>query len=159
MYFCAVDAIGQRLKTLREKAGLDTGNLAEAIGISATWFDDLENGEGELEETLDLEQIRQLALLLHVTIAELLTGTPAPAATRPMTFKDLARHIRRRLENETGLESLEEECGWDLGGFVKRPDTEGWGQRVGFFRDVCGMLAVDWLGIVAYADSMIEGSA
>lgn len=158
MYLYAVDTIAQRLKALREKAGLDTGNLSEAIGISASWFDDLENGEGELEESLDLEQIRQLALLLQVDIARLLTGAPVPLGTKPITFKDLARHIRRRLENESGLEALEEKCGWDLGGFVKRPDTEGWGQRTGFFRDVCGMLGLDWLGIVAYADSMAGGT-
>lgn len=151
-----MEGIATRLKALRLKAGLDSGNLADSIGISGTWYEELEEEEGLLEDTLDLEQIRKLALLLHVGMAHLLTGAPLPPGTAPLDFKTLARHLRRRLETEASLEALEEKIGWDLGEFLKRPDTEGWGQRVVFFQAVCLELKLDWLGIVAYGEALRE---
>ena len=151
-----MEKTGERLRALREKAGLLPEGLADQIGITGNWFEDLESNEGELEETLDLDQIRKLALLLNVGMAQLLTGAPVPPGMAPMSFKDLARHVRRQLENESGLESLEEKTGWDLGAFLKRPDTEGWGQRIQFYKDVCGALGVDWIGILAYGETLPE---
>lgn len=145
-----------RLRSLREKVGLLTENLADEIGISPAWFEELENGDSSLEETLDLEQIRKLSLLLGVGLSTLLTGSPLPPDIRPISFKDLARHLRRRLETEPGLDALEEKTGWDLGAFLKRPDPEGWSQRIPFFRDVCATLGLDWLGVVAYGESATE---
>lgn len=145
-----------RLKALRLKAGLDAGNIADAIGISGTWYDELEEEDGLLEDSLDLEQIRKLSLLLNVGMAHLLTGSPLPPGVAPLDFKGLARHLRRRLETETDLEALEEKIGWDLGAFLKRPETEGWGQRVAFFRAVCLELKLDWLGVLAYGEALRE---
>lgn len=151
-----MEGMAARLKALRIKAGKDTGNLADAIGISGTWFDELEEEDGLLEDSLDLEQIRKLALLLNVGMAHLLTGSPLPPGIAPIDFKALARHLRRRLETEASLESLEERIGWDLGAFLKRPDTEGWGQRVVFFQAVCLELKLDWLGVLAYGEALRE---
>lgn len=151
-----MESTGERLRSLREAAGLRAENLADEIGISAVWFEELENGEAALEESLDLEQVRKLSLLVGVGLAVLVTGEPVPPGVPPLSFKDLARHLRRRLENEPGLESLEEKSGWDLGAFLKRPDPEGWGQRIPFFRDVCAVVGVDWRGILAYGESVAE---
>jgi transcriptional regulator with XRE-family HTH domain len=151
-----MESAGERLKSLREKVGLRAENLADEIGINPIWFEELETGEAALEESLDLEQLRKLSLLLGVGLATLVTGSPLPPDSRPVSFKDLARHLRRRLETEPGLDALEEKTGWDLGAFLKRPDPEGWGQRVPFFRDVCRVLGLDWLGILAYAESVAE---
>lgn len=145
-----------RLKALRLKAGLDAGNLADAIGISGTWYEELEEEDGLLEDSLDLEQIRKLSLLLNVGLAHLLTGSPLPPGAAPLAFKTLALHLRRRLESETSLETLEEKIGWDLGAFLKRPETEGWGQRAVFFRAVCLELNLDWLGVLAYGEALRE---
>jgi len=151
-----MESAGERLKSLREKVGLDAGNLADAIGVNAAWFEELENGEAALEESLDLEQLRKLSLLLGTGLSTLVTGYALPPNVKPLSFKDLARHLRRRLETETGIDALEEKTGWDLGSFLKRPDPEGWGQRLPFFRDVCAALGLDWLGILAYAESVVE---
>jgi transcriptional regulator with XRE-family HTH domain len=151
-----MDSLAARLKELRLKAGLDAGGLADSIGISGTWYEELEEEDGLLEETLDLEQIRKLSLLLNVGLAHLLTGSPLPPGVVPLDFKGLALHLRRRLESEPSLESLEEKIGWDLGAFLKRPETEGWGQRLAFFRAVCLELKLDWLGILAYGEALRE---
>src|SRR5687767_11903163 len=136
MYFWAMENVEARLKALRLKAGLDPDILADQIGISAGWYEDLENEEGQVEETLDLEQVRKLALQLNVGLSQFLTGAPLPPGTPVLTFTELARHLRRRLEDEVRLVELEEKMGWELGTFMKHPEQEGWGHHVPFFRDV-----------------------
>lgn len=151
-----MDGTGARLRALREKAGLEPETLADQIGVSLLWYEDLENEPGEVEESLGLEQIRKLALLLGVGMAQLLTGAPVPPDTRAVAFQDLARQLRRKLEDMPGLDDLEEKVGWDLGRFLKSPETEGWEQRLPFFKDVCAVLGLDWLGVIAYLELLPE---
>lgn len=148
--------LNERLKALRLRSGAEPESLADSIGISPEWYLDLENEEGQVEETLDLEQIRKLALQLKVGLAQLLTGSPLPPGTPALSFASLARVLRRRLEDETSLDDLEEKTGWELGSLLKHPEQEGWGHPVPFFRDVCKVLELDWLGILAYAEALPE---
>jgi transcriptional regulator with XRE-family HTH domain len=151
-----MDETGARLRALREKAGLEAETLADQIGVSPLWYEDLENEPGEVEESLGLEQLRKLSLLLGVGVAQLLTGSPVPSDTRAVAFQDLALQLRRKLEDMPGLDELEEKVGWDLGRFLKSPETEGWEQRVPFFKDVCAALGLDWLGVIAYLELLPE---
>lgn len=155
-----MEGIGARLKALREKAGLDPETLADQVGISSAWFEDLERDDEELETSLDLEQVRKLALLVGSGISHLLTGAPLPPGTAPLTFMDLARKLKARIDEEadpaSGLEAWEERVGWELRRFLKSPSQEGWGQRIRFFQDACRVLRMDWLGILAYCESLPE---
>ena len=146
----------ERLKTLRIKAGQDAEGLADQIGITADWYEDLEKEAGELESSLDLTQLRKLAILLHVGLAFLLTGETVPDAVPTLGFLEVARRIRLHLEHSKDIQSLEEEIGWDLGLFLKNPEAEGWDQRTCFFRDVCRALAMDWRGVLRYVESIRE---
>ena len=158
-----------RLKALRVKAGLEPENLADQIGINAIWYDDLENGEVDMDDTLDLDQIRKLSLLLGVGMSHLVVGHPLPPGVKPLSFLELARHLKRKLaegvDTEAGagnmsgaadyqanLDALEETVGWSLDAFLKSPNMEGWGQRMPFFKDVCGSQYLDWMGILAYCE-------
>lgn len=149
-------ALAERLKALRLKAGLDGEGLADQIGISAEWYADLEGEPGEAEASLDLAQLRKLAVLLHVGLGFLLTGAIIPDEVPPLTFLELARRLRLRLEHSPDVQGLEEKTGWDLAAFLKRPGEEGWEQRAPFFRDVCGELGLDWRGVLKYCESIIE---
>jgi transcriptional regulator with XRE-family HTH domain len=155
-----MDGIGARLKALREKAGLDPEALADQVGISPAWFEDLEKDDEELENSLDLEQARKLSLLLGAGMAQLITGAPLPPGVAPLTFQDLARKLKARIDEEadpaSGLEAWEEKTGWELGRFLKSPAQEGWGQRIRFFQDVGRALRIDWLGILAYCEALPE---
>lgn len=146
----------ERLRALRAKAGLDAEGLADQIGISAAWYADLEAEEGELENTLDLTQLRKLAILLHVGLGYLLTGATLPDDVPILTFQDLARRIRASFEHAPGVPALEEKTGWDLAGFLKSPGAEGWEQRAPFFRDLCRELGADWRGVIKYVESIRE---
>jgi transcriptional regulator with XRE-family HTH domain len=144
-----------RLRELRIKAGLDAEGVADQIGISASWYEDLEREPGELEDGLDLAQLRKLAVLLHVGMGFLITGAIVPEGTPSLSFQDVARKVRAYLEH-AGMEELEARTGWDLGGFLKRPASEGWDQRIPFFRDLCGELGLDWRGVLKYCESIRE---
>lgn len=146
----------ERLKELRLKAGLDAEGLADQIGISAAWYGDLEAEEGELEQSLDLAQLRKLAVLLHVGLGFLLTGETIPDAVPLLSFQEMARRVRARLEQVADVGALEEKVGWELGSFLKRPGEEGWEQRAPFFRDLAGELGLDWRGVLKYCESIRE---
>jgi transcriptional regulator with XRE-family HTH domain len=146
----------ERLKALRIKAGQDAEGLADQIGITADWYEDLERDPGELEGSLDLMQLRKLAILLYAGLAYLLTGENVPEAVPTLSFLEVARRIRLHLEHSKDVQTLEEKTGWDLGRFLKNPDAEGWDQRTGFFRDVCRELGADWRGVLRYCESIRE---
>ena len=150
------DAMAERLRTLRIKAGLDGEGLDDQIGISAGWYADLESEPGELENTLDLTQLRKLAILLNVGLGYLLTGETLPDEVPPLTFAELARRVRLTLEHSPDLQALEEKTGWDLAAFLKQPGAEGWEQRARFFRDLCTELGADWRGVLKYVESIRE---
>ncbi|MDB5106847.1 MAG: hypothetical protein JWP91_4536 [Fibrobacteres bacterium] len=143
-----------RLKTLRAKAGLDPEGLADQIGITPEWYEDLERDSGELESTLDLTQLRKLAILLHVGMGYLVNGEAIPEGVPNLPFLEVARRIRLHLEHNKDVQSLEERTGWDLGAFLKHPEADGWEQRLPFFRDVCRELEMDYRGVLRYCESI-----
>jgi transcriptional regulator with XRE-family HTH domain len=150
----AGDRTAARLKALRTKAGQDTEGLADQIGITAQWFEDLEREPGELENTLDMTQLRKLAILLHVGMGYLVDGKPIPDAVPNLPFLEVARRIRLHLEHAKDIGTLEETIGWDLSAFLKHPDAEGWDQRLPFFRAVCAALGLDYRGVLRYCESI-----
>ena len=107
-----------RLKTLRLKAGLDPEGLADQIGITPEWYLDLEADPGELEASLDMTQLRKLAILLHVGMGYLIDGKPIPDSVPILPFLEVARRIRLDLEHSKDVSTLEERTGWDLAGFL-----------------------------------------
>jgi transcriptional regulator with XRE-family HTH domain len=146
----------ERLKTLRAKAGLDPEGLADQIGISPAWYEDLESEPGELENGLDMSQLRKLAILLHVGMGYLVDGQAIPEGVPNLPFLEVARRIRLHLEHSQDIKALEEKTGWDLGRFLKHPEAEGWEQRLPFFRDVCRELGADYRGVLRYCESIRE---
>jgi transcriptional regulator with XRE-family HTH domain len=149
----------ERLKSLRLKSGLDGEGLADQIGISPAWYADLESEAGELEASLDLAQLRKLAVLLRVGLGFLLTGEIIPDDVPALSFLEVARRLRLRLEHSPDVQALEEKTGWELGAFLKRPGEEGWEQRAPFFRDVCAELGADWRGVLKYCESIAMSEA
>jgi transcriptional regulator with XRE-family HTH domain len=145
----------ERLRELRIKAGLDPEGLADQIGISAAWYEDLEREPDGLEDSLDLTQWRKLAVLLTVGMGFLITGAVLPDEILPLSFQEVARRARAYLEHAS-LEELETKTGWEMGAFLKRPAQEGWEQRVPFFRDLCRELKADWRGVLKYCESIRE---
>jgi transcriptional regulator with XRE-family HTH domain len=145
-----------RLRALRTKAGLDPEGIADQIGISPSWYEDLERDPDELENTLDLAQLRKLAVLLNVGLGYLLTAAILPDEVVSLSFLELSRRLRGSLEHAPDVEALEAKIGWELAAFLKRPSEEGWGQRVPFFRDLCRELGLDWRGVLKYCESIRE---
>lgn len=150
------DGQAERLRALRLKAGLQPETLADQIGLSAAWYEDLETETGEAEDSLDLAQWRKLAVLLNAGMGFLITGAILPEEIPALSFQEVARKVRARLEHAPGIDDLETRTGWDLGPFLKRPAQEGWEQRVPFFRDLCAVLGLDWRGVLKYCESIRE---
>jgi transcriptional regulator with XRE-family HTH domain len=149
-------SLAERLHALRVKAGLDPEAIADQIGLSPAWYEDLESEADEAELSLDLAQWRKLAILLNVGVGFLITGAILPDEVPALSFQEVARRVRAHLEHSAGVEELEARTGWDLGAFLKRPGEEGWDQRAPFFRALCGELGIDWRGVLKYCESIRE---
>jgi hypothetical protein len=143
----------ERLKALRLKAGLDPEGVADPLGITPEWYLDLEAEPGELEAGLDMTQLRKLAILLHVDMGHLIDGEAVPDTVPHLPFLEVARLIRLELEHSKDVSTLEERTGWDLAGFLKHPEAEGWDQRLDFYRDICRELGADYRGVLRYCES------
>ena len=146
-----METMADRLRALRKKSGIDPETLADQIGITVDWYEDLEKEDGELQATLDLSQFHKLALLLKVGLGFLSTGEPIPESVRVLSFVDVAVAVRRELEH-SGMVEMEERTGWDLGGFLRNREMDGWEQKLGFFEDVCKSLNLDWRGVLRYCE-------
>ena len=77
-----INAFGQKLRTLRKRAGLSQEELADRAKITLRTFIRWENGETQPR----IDEILRLAQALHVSEQELLTGDPE-AKTWVLTVK------------------------------------------------------------------------
>ena len=78
-----LEAIGRRIRALREEMGLTEAELGERAGLHRTFVGSAERGE----RNLSLLNLRKIALALRVTPAALLAdqGGEGQARTEPAT--------------------------------------------------------------------------
>jgi len=143
---------------MRIKAGMDPEGIADLLGITPEWYLDLEREAGELESSLEVSRIRDLAALLKAGMGQLVLGGSIPASVPVLDFLELARLIRLQLGQAQDPAPLEEKTGWDLGSFLKNPETGGWDFSLNFYRDVCGALESDWRGVLKFCESFRDDS-
>lgn len=153
-----ISGIPDRLAAMRIKAGLDPEGIADLLGITPEWYLDLEREAGELESSLEISRIRDLAALLNATMGELVLGNPISGSVQILDFLELARRIRLELGPTQDPAPLEEKTGWDLGSFLKNPETGGWDFSLSFYRDVCGALGLEWRGVLKFCESFRDDS-
>ncbi len=133
-----------RLRSFRDRLHLSVEEVAAQIGVDATWYEDIEADSDLLEETLDFEQLKKLAVVLEISFTTLLTGEPPGTPEPSFSLTELRAKVNRHLgEDAQARDELEERIGWDLTAFL-RDAEEGWGYKAGFFRDLCSAIGLDW---------------
>jgi transcriptional regulator with XRE-family HTH domain len=137
---------GSRIKALREATGRSQHEMAEAVGVNLPWYYDLEAFADELQTTLDLRQVHQLATALGVTLRELV----APEGRDPRSgdrtpLEEVVRRLRASTEAR-GLSTVEDKVGWGLTGFLEQPEV--WDAPLFFLMDVCSYVQIDWFSVV-----------
>lgn len=140
----------ERIKQLREGAGLTPRELAERIGISLPCVHDLESSEAEVLEIIDLRELNTLCTVLHGSAEWIVTGieaTPREAGpTNPRVLRDAL--LRRLQEFGPSPEDLWKQIGWDAPAFIEDPNVL-WSYPIDFLQMLSEVLGCDWREFVA----------
>ena len=142
----------ERIRGLRIRAGRSHAQLAQALGINAAWYADLERDDEHLTSTLSLFQAMQLASVLGVQLHELFgAGHPEPRVAlidRPDLV--VAHAHRERLT----IEQLGQVLGWEMRDFIDSPIQAATVLPIRFLQDLSAALGINWLALVPDPDGI-----
>ena len=127
----------ETIRAAREAAGKDPGELAAALDMSYESYRDIEWFDDEITSVVSFREAAILADLLELDLRRMFG-----ADDTVVTFADLAAALRVRLD-ETPLEQLEDELGWELAGALADPEAFAEFSLDGL-ADVAGPVGVDW---------------
>lgn len=100
----AVTAVGRRIRTARESAGIDAGDLASRLGVQVSTVDAWESGA----ETLSGHRLARVAGLLGVSLSWILVGHGVEPTDRDHAVSEMrAALIHARTQLNGTLEELE----------------------------------------------------
>jgi len=143
----ASTGIAEIIRTVRIRAGKTRAEVAAHLALNLAWYDDLEQRDGELAETLTLFQGVALAELFGLRLADLL-GETAPAGER-IALPDLPERIRAHLAAAgISLDQFEQQLGWELEPFLEAPVQLATELPITFFQALAGALGIHWLLLV-----------
>jgi transcriptional regulator with XRE-family HTH domain len=135
-----------RIRSLRVRAGRSQAATAEALGLNGAWYDDLEHRDGELERTLTLFQVSQLASLFGVTVPDLFGCSPPG---QRVELIDVPSRIETHVaHHHLRLEDFERVVGWELSDFMRSPVQTAAESPVGFLQAIARSLDIEWLSLV-----------
>jgi hypothetical protein len=103
------------VRAAREAAGKDLGEMAAALDMSFEAYRDIEDYDDEITSVVSFRDAVTLADLIELDLRRLFG-----ADDTVVTFAELAAAIRARLD-ETPLEQLEDELGWELADALSDP--------------------------------------
>jgi transcriptional regulator with XRE-family HTH domain len=138
-----------RLRWHRVCAGRSAAEVAEALGIDAAWYADLERDDAGLAATLNVFQALQLAGILNVRLDEL-TGAPEPG--RRVALVELP-HVVRSHAGTHSVAELSAKLGWDVGGFLEAPVETAAAVPLALLQRLAAEVGVDWRYLVPADDT------
>ena len=125
------------VRAAREAAGKEPGELAAALDMSYESYRDIEWYDDEITSVVSYRDAVTLANLIELDLRRMFG-----ADDTALTFADLAAALRVRLD-ETPLEQLENELGWELAGALADPTTFAEFSLDGL-ADVAAPIGLDW---------------
>ena len=143
------DGLAQRIRSFREARGLSLELIADRLGVTFEWADDLERYDDEVASTLTVRQLLALAGILGVDSAALLSSdTDAHESGPAVRLQELAASIRARSASlPEGIDQLETEAGWGCREMLGDPRCVGdW--CVEQLLQVCEAAGVPWARVL-----------
>jgi hypothetical protein len=134
----------EAIRTAREAAGKDPGELAAALDMSWESYRDIESYDDEITSVVSFREAVTLADLLELDLRRLFG-----ADDTVVTFAELAAALRVRL-HETPLEQLEDELGWELADPLSDPAAFADFSLDGL-ADVGAPVGIDWRHLLPLA--------
>jgi transcriptional regulator with XRE-family HTH domain len=135
----------EQLRTLRERRGLTSTELAGRIGLPVPWFRDLEAYDDEMYGNVSLAHLQRLALLLGVSVAQLLMVDPSQASGQRISFAHVVDRLRDTLAaSGESAEAFGARVGWEVDRALGVPD-DCWGWCPEELQDIAVGLGINWV--------------
>jgi transcriptional regulator with XRE-family HTH domain len=134
----------ERLREARIRHSLSEKTLAQACGISAAEYCDLEADSNNLESIIDLASLETLCRILDLSPAYLFGYAGSHDGRRGFDFPALAAHLRKFLQSHhISLTTFQVQCGENLYNFLDRPRVgERW--NLNSLRNICIAMQIPW---------------
>jgi transcriptional regulator with XRE-family HTH domain len=131
----------RRIAELRHRSGLSEGAVAEQLGINEKAYWDIEHYDDDMDTTISVKQLSQLAIILNVSVAELL-GTEDYKNT--VSSADVSTLLRQAITRYGGnLIDFEDDLGWKVSHVLEHPDAL-YDLNVDGFRAICLAAGINW---------------
>ena len=133
------------LKQLRERRALSSQELAARIGLPEPWLRDLEAYDEEMYCNISLVHLQRLALLLGVSVAQLLLVDPSQASGERVTFNTIVDRLRAVLAARgEPPEAFGARIGWEVDRVLEQP-ADRWEWCPEELEDIAGGLGINWV--------------
>lgn len=139
--------VGGRIRERRLALGRSERELSEALGITPTAYDRLEDHDEELHTVRSVAEALSLAGLLST---DLLTFYAEPVQPHPIKISLVRQALSVQVSGDSNLrEILEDQLDWDLGPFLE--GVEQWTSvyTLEFIERLAAAMGVDWRRLIA----------
>ena len=138
---------GQRLREARERSGKSIDEMASLLGVSREWYNDLENFDDEITDTLSLRQLVALSKAIGVDLVDFFSN----GASKPpenVSLDTLAAKIDEYLSaHSLTVAEFEEAVGWEVANCLTEP-SEFMNFNLDGLVDVTRPLGIDWRAVL-----------
>jgi transcriptional regulator with XRE-family HTH domain len=135
----------ERVRTLRERTGLSSDEVAARVGLTRMGYFDLEFHDDELSTVPSLAEIKRLAEVFDVPTAALFTDDPAALPQRRLSYPELVDRVNATIAASGQKDALEDQIGWYLDGFLESEARALDEYPVEFLQALCDRLGVNWI--------------
>jgi len=141
--------VASRIARARERAGLDSVQVATALGLSVDSYDDLESYDADAFMCISLGQVRALGGILGVSPRELVTPEGAEELDGEITPGQIVARIQDRIqEDAVSVEDFETQVGWLVTSALADPEAVWSDWNLDGLQDICGAIGLNWLHLI-----------
>jgi hypothetical protein len=135
----------QRLKLARIDSGKHPDQLCRYTGDSKSWYYDVENHDGDLCGSLDLQAIKGLCAEIGTSVRNLFgSESRVPVITAEEIVQKVREHLATK---QMSQESFEDEVGYHLTAALNDPQSIWKDWNVDCLRSVCQAVRLNWVDL------------
>ena len=142
------DDYARRLRDAREIAGKSIDEMAALLGISWESYNELEEDDEEITDSVSLRQLVTLSKALNFDLPEFFSSDRLAKADS-VSLEVLARKISEYIvTHKLSVDDFEEMAGWEVATCLTNPSRFMNFNLVGLM-EVCEVVGVDWRAVLA----------
>ena len=136
--------VARRFTRAREAVGLTQAQVAERWHQPLSMYWDLEFHDSEAFDVISVFDLVTLAGIFRVSVAYLLFGEDPPPALAPVSYSEIVRRLRGRMEaDKLSVDAMEDLVGVEIREYLQKPEQLG-ELPISLLRNICQVVGVDW---------------